>query len=136
MASEAFDFSEPPSGQFWVLREAVIGGVRISYGVQAEGEGGGVKLYSLRTPHKQRGLGLAREAMTQLLAEVDRVRKIVCLDASPLDSKTILSKLIGFYESFGFELTGRSANVAGDPEMKRLPFMPAPAIKRGFGAGM
>lgn len=120
MAAPAlFDFSEPPEGRFWALREAPVGNTRISYGIQSKDEGGVVKLYSLRTPLKHRGNGYARKAMVQFLAEADLAGKVVQLDASPLDAKTNLEKLVQFYRSFGFQLTGRSVNAAGDPSMER-----------------
>jgi ribosomal protein S18 acetylase RimI-like enzyme len=78
-----------------------------------------VKLYSIRTPVAHRGNGEARTAMTAFLAAVDRAGLSVTLDASPLDKKTSRDKLISFYESFGFVVTGERINPLGDPAMIR-----------------
>lgn len=114
-----FDFSEPPSGKFWVQREVKIGDTRIDYGVQAASEGGGAKIYSVRTPQPKRGHGSARRALEAFLRAADQARIPVTLDASPLDGRTKLYRLVAFYESMGFECTGRTINPAGDPEMRR-----------------
>ena len=134
--SGVFDFSEPADGQFLALRETFIGAVRLSYGVQASSKGGGVKLYSLRTPVRHRRLGLARTAMMQFLIESDRAGKAVSLYSSPLDEKTNPNKLTAFYDSLGFKLMGRRVNAAGDPEMRRDPLPLYPASKRSAGLSM
>lgn len=82
---------------------------------------GTVELYSLRTPQSQRGKGNARSAMEHFLSQADALNLPVKLDASPLDKKTDTQRLVNFYNSLGFEQTGRSNNYVGDPEMMRQP---------------
>lgn len=75
-----------------------------------------VKLHSLRVPQKARKSGEGRKAMEAFIAEFgDRPIELL---ASPLDSKTSLAKLVQFYKSLGFEVSGRG-NPAGDPMMTR-----------------
>ena len=78
-----------------------------------------IKLYSLRVPTKYRKHGAGRYAMTVFLKIADESNLPVYLDASPLDKTTQLGKLIKFYQSLGFQPTGKRANMAGDPEMLR-----------------
>lgn len=80
-----------------------------------------VKLQSVRTPVAHRGTGSARSALDTFLKETDALDLPVFLDASPLDRKTGLSGLVKFYQSLGFQLTGKKVNAMGDPEMKRKP---------------
>jgi hypothetical protein len=85
-----------------------------------------VSISSLRTPQRKRGLGSARSAMVEFLNETDAAGLSVGLLASPLDKTTKPSRLVNFYETLGFEKTGRS-NAAGDPYMIRRP-KPAPTV--------
>lgn len=79
-----------------------------------------VHLSSLRTPAKARGSGSGRRAMETFLAAVDAELGLpVTLGASPLDTRTKLGRLVQFYQSLGFVLTGRSINPVGHPEMMR-----------------
>ena len=82
---------------------------------------GNVELYSLRTPAAKRGKGSAKAAMTDFLTQVDENGFGVKLDASPLDKKTNIQRLVSFYESLGFQKTGKSNNAMRDPEMYRPP---------------
>lgn len=80
---------------------------------------GTIEVVSLRTPSAKRGQGAGRAAMQDFLAEADRQGLDVKLGASPLDKRTKLNKLVDFYKSLGFETTGKSINMAGEPEMIR-----------------
>jgi predicted GNAT superfamily acetyltransferase len=77
-----------------------------------------VELVSVRTPVAKRRQGSAREALSFFLNAAAREGLSVTLCASPLDKRTKISKLVSFYQSLGFVLTGRSCNMAGDPEME------------------
>lgn len=77
-----------------------------------------IELGSLRTPASKRGNGSARKAMVEFLKRTDAMQMDVELLASPLDKKTKIGKLVAFYQSLGFELTGRH-NMAYEPYMRR-----------------
>lgn len=113
-----FDWSNPGArgtgGNF--ARDTKVGDTTISYGVGADGT---AEVISVRTPQAKRGGGSARRALEIFLAEADKRGVSVKLQASPLDKKTHLDKLVRFYQSLGFELTGRKINAVGDPEMVR-----------------
>lgn len=79
-----------------------------------------VEIQSVRTPHRYRGSGEARAAMTALLAETDVAGLSTELLASPLDARTNTTKLVNFYRSLGFKTTGRT-NFVGHPYMRREP---------------
>ncbi len=110
--SESFDH-EP--GFYGSVHEAKIGDATVQYQMASNGN---IELSSVRVPTKNRGKGEARRAVQELLAEADRRGLGVQLIASPLDSKTKLGKLVDFYKSLGFEVSGRG-NPAGDPKMVR-----------------
>ena len=80
-----------------------------------------LELHSLRTPANQRGQGYAKKAMEWLNSQADEMGYKSKLAASPLDKKTKLNKLVNFYKLHGYELTGKTYNQAGDPEMIRNP---------------
>lgn len=90
---------------------------------------GTIEVVSLRTPSAKRGQGAGRTAMQDFLAEADRQGLDVKLGASPLDKRTKLNKLVDFYKSLGFETTGKSINMAGEPEMIRRARPTAPGGK-------
>ncbi len=106
-----------------VLHQAKVGDSTIVYAVEDRVESAPyVKISSLRTPRSKRLEGSARGAMETFLAAVDRdISCEVRLDASPLDKRTSLGRLVQFYRSLGFEPTGRSVNVLGHPQMSRPP---------------
>ncbi|WP_432262807.1 hypothetical protein [Cupriavidus sp. TMH.W2] len=106
---------------FSTLREARLGATAVSYGVRREGTALTLKVYALRTPRSQRGNGHARRAMQAVLQQADAAGMPVTLDASPLDNRTRLDRLTGFYQSLGFVPTGGSVNVLGHPVMDRAP---------------
>lgn len=110
--SDSFDFT--PDG---TIREQKIGDSRISYTFDGEM----AHISSIRTPATKRNKGSARAAMTQFLREADALGIPVKLESSPLDKRTKDRRLLGFYESLGFESTGRTINAVGDPEMIRQP---------------
>jgi hypothetical protein len=95
-----------------------IGDSRVSYQL---GDDGILKIFSLRTPQSKRGQGSATEAMNQIVQRADEAGIPIKLDASPLDKKTRLDKLVKFYQKFGFELTGEKVNALGEPVMIRNP---------------
>ncbi len=95
-----------------------IGNSTVSYQL---GDDGILKIFSLRTPQSKRGQGSATEAMNQIVQRADENGIPIKLDASPLDKKTSLNKLVGFYKKFGFEPTGETVNVLGEPVMMRSP---------------
>ena len=95
-----------------------LGRTTIIYSTAPDGH---VEVQSVRTPATARGQGSARAAMLALLAETDAAGLAVTLCASPLDKRTHLGKLVAFYQSLGFTLTGRACNMAGDPMMVRRP---------------
>ena len=96
--------------------KAVFGDTTIGWQVKGPQE---VEIYSVRTMNKSRRKGAARAAMTSFLGEADRLGTTVTLLASPLDKSTSLPRLVEFYKSLGFVLTGRSGNAAGHPLMRR-----------------
>lgn len=96
-----------------------LGNTTLIYGVASDGKS--AEIISVRTPATKRKAGSARAALETFLAETDARGMTVKLGASPLDSKTQLGKLVRFYQSLGFEPTGRSINAAGEPEMVRYP---------------
>lgn len=79
-----------------------------------------VDLFSLRTPASSRGQGEAKQAMLAFLKETDHEGLTIKLLASPLDKKTKIDKLVTFYRSLGFVVTGKG-NMAGEPTMERQP---------------
>lgn len=79
-----------------------------------------VYVASLRTKNKEQRKGSARAAMTAFLALTDAARLPVRLDASPLTKAVSLGRLVRFYQSLGFELTGKRVNMAGHPSMLRM----------------
>jgi len=95
-----------------------IGNSTVSYQL---GDDGILKIFSLRTPQSKRGQGSATEAMNQIVQKADKYGIPIKLDASPLDKKTRLDKLVNFYQKFGFEPTGEKVNVLGEPVMMRKP---------------
>ncbi|WP_288073986.1 PLxRFG domain-containing protein [Pseudomonas sp.] len=99
------------------IRTKKIGSTTIDYGVG----NGTAEIISVRTPAVKRGAGSARAAMTEFLQEADARGLQVKLQASALDKKTSTAKLVAFYKSLGFELTGVKINAVGDPEMIRQP---------------
>lgn len=79
-----------------------------------------IHIISIRTKFRERNKGSARAALTQLLAELDDKYNLpITLEASPLDKKTQLNRLVRFYESFGFKWNGKYCNPAYDPVMLR-----------------
>lgn len=95
-----------------------IGNSTISYQMLDDGT---LKIFSLRTPKVKRGQGSATEAMQQIVNKADEYGIPITLDASPLDKKTRLDKLVNFYQKFGFEPTGQKVNILGEPVMFRKP---------------
>lgn len=95
-----------------------IGNSTISYQL---GDDGILKIFSLRTPQSKRGQGSATEAMSKITQRADENGIPIKLDASPLDKKTSLNKLVNFYKKFGFEPTGEKVNALGEPVMMRNP---------------
>lgn len=112
-----FDFSLPADGN--VIRDYRLGDSSIRLDCRSDG----VHVASLRTLVRKRGAGSARAAMRRLIDQADAAGVALELGASPLDKRTNLSRLVGFYQSLGFECTGRSVNPLGHPEMRR----PSPA---------
>lgn len=83
-----------------------------------------VLLQSIRTPNRFRGQGSARRALTEFLKQIDRKGLQVDLGASPLDNRTKISRLVAFYTEMGFQLTGKTINALGHPELSRTAPMP------------
>jgi GNAT superfamily N-acetyltransferase len=100
-------------------RTRKIGDATIIYGVSSDLST--AELISLRTTATKRKNGAARAALEAFLREADALNLSVTLLASPLDKRTHLNRLVPFYQSFGFELTGRTGNHAGSPIMVRPP---------------
>jgi GNAT superfamily N-acetyltransferase len=113
--SKKFDLSLVEDGN--KIRDYKVGSSTVSLDARPDM----VKLSSLRTPQAKRGQGSAKEAMRQLVEQADAEGVKLMLDASPLDKKTSLNRLVEFYKTFGFEPTGNRINALGDPEMLRLP---------------
>lgn len=82
---------------------------------------GVIDIASVRVPQKYRRKGAARKALGEFLAATDAAGLTVKLIASSLDKKTHTWKLVRFYESLGFKITGERANALGDPWMQRDP---------------
>ena len=93
------------------VQQKDIDGVSIVYQMQSNGN---VQLSSIRVKHKDRKMGKARSAIIEFLRETDNAGKSVELLASPLDSKTNLSKLVAFYQSVGFEIVGMDGSFNSD----------------------
>ncbi len=111
-----------------MLDTKIIGNTAIMYsvGLQLAEDGDTIHIISIRTKNKERNKGSARIALTQLLRELDEQYGLpITLEASPLDKRTNLGRLVQFYASFGFKCNGKFANPACDPVMVR----PAPAVK-------
>ena len=68
-----------------------------------------VEIASLRVPQSARGVGAGRAALQYALSIADDLHYRTSLLASPLDKRTNLGRLVRFYMSEGFELTGRSS---------------------------
>ena len=69
-----------------------------------------VDIASLRVPQTARGVGAGRAALQYALSVADGLHYRTTLLASPLDKRTNLGRLVRFYMSEGFELTGRSSS--------------------------
>jgi hypothetical protein len=106
-----------------------IGDTTLQYSI---GEDGIAEIYSMRTPQAKRGAGSARAAMESIMPKLrEEGATSVKLISSPLDTKTDPSRLTDFYRSLGFNPTGETANIAGDPILS-MPLLPAdPAAERG-----
>ncbi len=120
-ASYARKSDQPPKeAEFtftYGLHTVQVGNSVVVYKVHEDDK---VALCSIRTPIRKRGKGSGRAALRAFLAAVDKQGvPEVWLGASPLDKRTYLGRLVQFYQSEGFEMTGRSYNPAGDPEMVR-----------------
>jgi GNAT superfamily N-acetyltransferase len=100
-------------------REVKFGDTRITYGIAYDQKS--AEIISVRTPVAKRGSGSARKALQAFVDEADRAGMVLRLGASPLDKKTHLGKLVRFYQSLGFVLTGKTINAAGEPELVRQP---------------
>lgn len=93
-----------------------VGDTTISLSV---GPGRSAHIISLRTRHKRLRNGSARRAMEQLCLAADRAGFELSIWASPLNKRTNLARLVRFYQSLGFRLTGKIINQAGEPELIR-----------------
>lgn len=98
-------------------RTSKIGDTLVIYEITSSG----AEIISLRTPASKRGQGSARKALGAFCREADSRGLPVTLMASPLDQRTKLGRLVTFYRSMGFEVTGQAGNQAGDPMMVRPP---------------
>lgn len=99
------------------IREVTVDDVTILYGYDGES----AHIASVRTKAKAQGQGKARRVLELFCEEADALGIPIKLEASPLTKKVNRARLVAFYESLGFEKTGRTINPAGDPEMMRLP---------------
>lgn len=99
------------------VKTARVGDTTLVYAVRDDA----IDLQSIRTPAAKRGVGSARQAVTDLLNAADIASLPVELVSSPLDHKTSSRRLTEFYESLGFKTTGETANAVGDPVMRREP---------------
>lgn len=108
-----------PADTYATLHDAKLGDTTIVYGVHVTDGGPVVKISSVRTPVAKRRSGEARRALQEVLRQSDAAGLPVALDASPLDHRTRLDKLVSFYESLGFTVTGERVNRLGDPRMTR-----------------
>ena len=77
-----------------------------------------VDIASLRVPQSSRGVGAGRAALQYALTIADQLHYRTTLLASPLDKRTNLGRLVRFYMSEGFALTGRSS-AAFHPYLER-----------------
>lgn len=105
------------------IQQVKVGDTALVYSVHLEPTPY-VGLASVRTPAAKRGAGSARAALLQFLAATDAAGLPVTLIASPLDRSTQVDKLVSFYRSLGFLLSGQRGNPAGDPVMERPPRSP------------
>lgn len=136
MASQAQAFDLSLVGEGNQLRDYQLGDTRISLDARSDH----IVLSSVRTPQAKRGKGSARAALQALVAQADREGVTLAGGASPLDGRTRLGPLVRFYQSLGFQLTGRAINPAGDPELVRpaqapehVPPTETEAFRRWFG---
>lgn len=132
--AQAFDLSLVGEGN--QLRDYQLGDTRISLDARSDH----IVISSVRTPQAKRGKGSARAALQALVAQADREGVTLAGGASPLDGRTRLGPLVRFYQSLGFQLTGRAINPAGDPELVRpahtpehVPPTETEAFRRWFG---
>ncbi|HEY5994087.1 MAG TPA: GNAT family N-acetyltransferase [Gallionellaceae bacterium] len=83
-------------------------------------------------PSRFRGQGIGEALVTRVLAIADAAGKEVLVTVRPLgqSSEEIVSRLIRFYEQFGFELTDRDPGLAHMCRPARAPqaFAGAPAV--------
>ena len=99
------------------VSETKIGHTKVSYNY----DGSRIKIFSIRTKTSELGKGYAKQALSFMLNEADKLRIPIYLDSSPLNKQTNGQRLLKFYESFGFKPTGKKINAVGDLEMKREP---------------
>lgn len=100
------------------LRTMKVGRTTISWRITTDNE---IEIGSVRTPQTARNTGSATAAMTEFCQMADKMGLPIILGASPLDKRTKLGRLVAFYRKFGFEPTGKSINIVGDPYMRREP---------------
>jgi GNAT superfamily N-acetyltransferase len=112
------------------VRTQKVGNTTVQFSIADDGT---AEIYSVRTPKDKRGGGSARSAMEAILPQLrDEGATSVKLVSSPLDAKTNPARLKGFYESLGFQGTGETANIAGDPIMRMdLPQRTDAAAQQG-----
>jgi ribosomal protein S18 acetylase RimI-like enzyme len=113
-ANAVFDWELPGTRG---IREVTVDDVTILYGYNGES----AHIASVRTKIKAQGQGKARRVLELFCEEADALGIPIRLEASPLTKKVNRARLVAFYESLGFEKTGRTINPAGDPELVRLP---------------
>lgn len=80
----------------------------------------------------QDGQGFARCALNALLMETDLAGRDMVLHAMPLANETDEARLIRFYQSFGFTLTGRQSR--GFQELRRRAQEPVACIRQAWEA--
>lgn len=101
------------------ITEVKVGDSRVVYRI--DHSTATIFLDSLRVPHRKRGQGHSAQGMKYITDLADSMGYKIKLLASPLDNRTNLGKLVSLYQKWGFELTGRTGNPAGDPWMERQP---------------
>lgn len=99
--------------------------------------GDNVKVNIITTKKDGRGQGSARKALNTLIEMVDRAGLTMELDVAEQDDSTDRARLIGFYESAGFQQVGASdrmiRDVAGRVDQPREVAEEAPVVPEPQG---
>lgn len=100
-----------------VRHELTVGRARVVFHVDHDKDL--IYIASIRVPGTVRRKGEGERAIRHVLALADSLHYDTRLDASPLDKRTSLGRLVRWYQRHGFEMTGQAVNPRGHPRMLR-----------------